>query len=541
MFSRLLGHYLHFFQKFLTALDLFNAASAKEGSAPIAYYQTRKNREGPFDIKEFAKLRDFKAARKHVLNTEFAGVEPTSALERSRVDAWATQYMWQQISKLEGVLENANYNAQQGAMTLDPGGVGGMLYHAILSLQASQKKKAEDFLQEAKIAALQAETTQEKLVAKNKTALAYLYQFAAYNMLGAVGLKFARYAGNRLNQTISFVPFLGLARLNEKKGVPQEMHSAQIIANQAVGFAVALGAYALLKAIADEPDEEKRGFGLSGSWDSLTPERKSQLMSSGKQPYTITIGGRVYKYNNWPMGGIIAAVGSLADLAQYQPEKWNEKTLPGKLASGTLAALLSVGDSASLSQFSEMFGRSVQTRDPLDAAAHTLSKTTAGWAGGFIPRLLKDVDAYFSPEINRYKTPFEFMAREVPVYRRGVGKPLLDIFAEPVAPSRGPLSREFIEQPTEPEYRAIGRLNEHGVFLTPADPQNRLVGKGHNKRHMTDEEGLRYMQLTGKGYRDFVLRYSPKILSMPQDRAKQFVLDKADEIRDRAAKQSIKR
>ncbi len=541
VFSRLLGHYLHFFQKFLTALDMFNAASAKQGSLPIAYYQTRKSQDKPFDVKEFATLKDFKAARQHILNTEFDGKEPTGFLGKGRLDAWANQYMWQQIGKFEGILENANYNAQQGAMTLDPAGVGGMLYHAILSVQASQKKRAEEFMQQAKEASLQAETWQEKLTANNKMALAYLYQFAAYNLTSLIGLKFARYAGNRLNQTISFIPGIGLARLNEKKGVPQEMHSAQIIANQAVGLLLLFTAHAILKAIADEPDEEKRGFGLSGSWDSLPPDKKSQLMSSGKQPYTITLGGHVFKYNNFPMGGVIAAIGSLADLVQYQPDKWNDKTLPGKLGSGFTAAMLSVSDSASLSQFSEMFGRSVQTRDPLDATINTLSKTAAGWAGGFIPRLLKDVDAMFSPAINRYKTPFEFMARELPVYRRSVGTPLLDIFAEPVAPSRAPLSREFITQPTEPEYRLIGDLNEHGVFLTPANPENRLVGKGKNKRHMTDEEGLRYITLSGKGYRDFVLKDAQRILTMPRAKARQYVLDKADAIRDRAAKQSVKR
>jgi len=205
-----------------------------------------------------------------------------------------------------------------------------------------------------------------------------------------------------------------------------------------------------------------------------------------------------------------------------------------------LAALLSVGDSASLSQFSEMFGRSVQTRDPLDAVGNTLSKTAANYAGGFIPRILKDVDAMFSPEINRYKTPFEFMAREVPVYRRGVGKPILDIFAAPVKPARGLTSREFIAQPTEPEYRQIGRLNERGIWLTAANPENRLVGKGNRKRHMTDEEGLRYIQATGHAYRDFVMKYTDRILSMPPERAKAFVLSKADDIRDRAAKLSTR-
>ena len=58
---------------------------------------------------------------------------------------------------------------------------------------------------------------------------------------------------------------------------------------------------------------------------------------------------------------------------------------------------------------------------------------------------------------------------------------------------------------------------------------------------MTDEEGLRYIKATGNAYRDFVLRYTDRILAMPKERARQFVLDKADEIRDKAAKQSIRK
>lgn len=539
--SRLAGGFMTFFKRLLVALDMFNAASAKDGSLALSYYQTRQSQDAPFSLAELSSLRDFKAARNQVLTMEFNGIEPTSLVEKTLLDSWATQYLWQQIAKFEGVVENATYNAQQGAMTLDPSGIGGQLYHAILSTQSRQKELSSKFLKSAQQSMLQADTVESKIVAKSKMALAYLYQFAAYNMLGAVGLKFARYAGNRLNQTISFIPALGAFRLHETEGVPREMHRSQIIANQGVGLLVTFVALALMKEMSDEPDEEKRGWGWEGPWDALTPERKSQRMSAGKQAYTLTIGGKTFKYQNWPMGGVLAAVGSLMDMIQYSPDKWNEKTIPGKVSSAGLAALLSVSDSASLSQFSQMFGRSVQTRDPLDAATNTLAKTAASYAGGFIPRIFKDVDAMFSPEINRYKTPFEFMAREVPIYRSSVGTQMLDIFAAPVAPSRSPTSREFIEQPTEPEYRQIGRLNERGIWLTSANPENRLVGKGSRKRHMTDEEGLRYIKATGKAYRDFVMRYTDRIISMPPERARQFVLDKADEIRDKAAKQAVRK
>ena len=539
--SRLAGGFMTFFKRLLVALDMFNAASAKDGSLALSYYQTRQSQDAPFSLAELSSLRDFKAARNQVLAMEFGNKEPTSLAEKTLLDAWATQYLWQQIAKFEGIVENATYNAQQGAMSLDPSGIGGQLYHAILSTQSRQKELSSKFLKSAQQSMLRADSFEARAVAKSKMALAYFYQFAAYNMLGAVGLKFARYAGNRLNQTISFVPGLGAFRLHETEGVPAEMHRSQIIANQGMGLLVTFVALTLMKEMSDEPDEEKRGWGWEGPWDALTPERKSQRMSAGKQAYTLTIGGKTFKYQNWPMGGVLAAVGSLMDMIQYSPDKWNEKTIPGKVSSAGLAALLSVSDSASLSQFSQMFGRSVQTRDPLDAATNTLAKTAASYAGGFIPRIFKDVDAMFSPEINRYKTPFEFMAREVPIYRSSVGTPMLDIFAAPVAPSRSPTSREFIEQPTEPEYRQIGRLNERGIWLTSANPENRLVGKGSKKRHMTDEEGLRYIKATGKAYRDFVLRYTDRIIAMPKERARQFVLDKADEIRDKAAKQAVRK
>jgi hypothetical protein len=63
-----------------------------------------------------------------------------------------------------------------------------------------------------------------------------------------------------------------------------------------------------------------------------------------------------------------------------------------------------------------------------------------------------------------------------------------------------------------------------------------MVGKGARRRSLTQEEADNYSLETGKGYKQMLLRYGQRALQMPTERARAFLLDKADEVRDRALK-----
>lgn len=532
--ARKAGQFMGFMQKLLTALDMFNGYTAKYAALPLAYYQT----QSVYDPKELDTISNHKLARQQVLTSEFGGNEPTTLEDKARLNAWATDKMWKDIQRLGTLEENANYLAQQANMTLDPTGVGGIFYHTVLGIQAKHKKASADFVQKQKEELLNKDGL-EKEIAKFNLALGYVYQFAAHNFLGALGLKFSRFAGSKINQTLSFIPLIGLTRLAEKTDA-QKMHIVSLAGAQSIGFLLLGQAIWILSQIADEPDDEKRGWDIQGNWNNLTPERKQQLLAAGKREYTIFYKGHRYSYANWPISGMLAAIGSMADLIRYSPDQWNEKSVANRLASGVWAAAASVGDSAALSQLSELLGTSMASRDPIEASMGKFNRVFGNYAGGFVPRILKDVDLMQNPKINTYKTLWERLAKETPIYRRFEGKPLLDIFGNQVAPSRLPWSRELVLQPPEPEYQKLGQWNDNGIWLNAANPQNRMVGKGRHRRPMTEMEADRYVDIVGKGYRDLVLKYGDKVLSMPKERAKAFVSDKADDIRNIAAKKSVK-
>ena len=67
-----------------------------------------------------------------------------------------------------------------------------------------------------------------------------------------------------------------------------------------------------------------------------------------------------------------------------------------------------------------------------------------------------------------------------------------------------------------------------------------MVGKGRNKRKLTQEEADAYSLETGKGYRQMLLRYGSRLEQMPTERARAFLMDKADEVRDRALKKIVR-
>ena len=129
--------------------------------------------------------------------------------------------------------------------------------------------------------------------------------------------------------------------------------------------------------------------------------------------------------------------------------------------------------------------------------------------------------------------------KEIPIYRRYVGGPLLDIFGKQVEVSRTPWSREYLAQPEAREYRLLGQLGSNGLWLTPADPANRRVGRGKRSREMTDAEQKRFVTIVGNNYRDLVLKHGERLTKMPHENAKELMGKLSAAARDRAERAAL--
>jgi len=536
--EKVMGLFMRTVSRLLTALDLFNSGLTKEGSLSIVFRQLDLD---PSKIEMLEKKSDLKAYKDDVITKYFGGNAPKTLNEKALVDSYALAEMMKALDELGSVSENADQMAMQGAMTLDPSGVGGYGYRAVKSLMKTAESGSDKLVERNLRKWDEAEDFSDKSEAFVKLALSYIFQFVAYNAANLVGVRFARFAGNKFNQSLSFLPVLGALRLFEAEFDSdrirgKEAFTDMIKRNQITGVMAAVIGYYVLKAIADEPDDEKRGAFINGGWSNLTPEKKQQKLASGQKEYTLGFGDTVINYGNWPGSGIIAAIGSLSDLIRFSPDQWSEKTVPNKLLSAATSGVFSAMEVPALSQFQELFGSSLSSKDPNEQKLTKFSRVLGNYAGGFMPRILKDLDYLADPNFRKYETLWEKTASHIPVYRRYEGKEYYDILGQQIQRNIYPGSREFMQKPSEPAYKILGALNSRGIWLTPANAEHRMVGRGARRRKLTQEEADNYGLETGKGYKQMLLRYGQRALQMPTERARDFLLEKADDVRDRALK-----
>jgi hypothetical protein len=541
MVRRYVGVYLRFVSRLLTALDAFNVMVTKAGTASLALRMSGMSTD---KIIEAEKMLNLKAYKDQVIRDYFDNKAPKTQAEKALVDSYAEAEMYRAINNLGGKMENADYLASESAMTMHPTGFGGVVYDAITGFFAQRQSNADEYLEKMKKDWI----SHKDLKAVTFLSLAYLRQFAAYNAAGLTGSKFVRYASNKFNQGLSFIPFAGLLRQIEAKDdriKGKDAFRETIYRNQIVSFVMLMVGYSVIKAIQDEPDDEERGNFWNGGWANLTPDQKKQMLAKGQKEYTMgfKFNGRwyVFNYQNWPLNQILSAIGSMSDQVRFSPEKWDEKSALSKGVAGMVSGVKSTLEIPALSGLQDLVGNRLASKDPTERDLDRLSRVASGWVGGFVPRILKDIDFYTQPELRKYEGLWEKTASHIPIYRRYVGEEYYDILGQQIKRNVIPGSREFMMGPTEPEYKILGALNARNIFLTPANAEYRMVGKGRNRRRLTQEEADAYSLETGRGYRDMLLRYGQRALQMPTERARAFLQDKADEVRDRALKRAYRR
>jgi len=540
--EKVMGIWMRSVSRLLSALDNFNTGVTKAGALPIVFRQLNLSGE---DLQRAAEKYNLKLYREKAIQEDFNNKQPTNQHEKALVDSYAKARMMADLQEFGKFSENADFIAQNGAMTLDPTGVGGAIYSGIKYFTGGATTKADKFLADAQREWNQVDGA-DKTAKGLQLAFAYIRQFIAYNSANLAGLRFARFAGNKFNQGLSFIPGIGMFRMYEatvkdSKIEAKEAFTDMILRNQTAGLLFAIIGGMAIKAIMDEPDDEKRGFFWNGGWANLTPDQKQQKLASGQKEYTIGIPGVVaFNYQNWPPSSVFAAIGSLSDLVRHSPEQWNEKSITDRLVSAAASGVFSAGEIPALSGFQTLFGNNLSSKDPNEKRLDRFAKVMAGWGGGFVPRILKDIDFMTDPGLRKYESLWEQTASHIPVYRRYSGKEYYDILGKQIERKVWPGSREFMELETEPEYRTLGKLNSRGIWLTPANAEHRMVGKGRNKRKLTQEEADAYSLETGKGYRQMLLRYGSRLEQMPTERARAFLMDKADEVRDRALKKIVR-
>ena len=529
--AKIVPYYFAGLQRMMTAFDHITSTATTQGTLEhaLAY-----NRELYADARMPSK-EDVAAARAKAV--ELVGGDKTWAQKRL-VSSYTRQNLNEEYNKrFPGLLDEVKDIGRISSFQNDPTGIGGLVYHTLLGVTNKWVSSAAKTRAEGK-----AEGDAQALTDKFMRETNFFFSVNARNMTGT---RFVRFVGNRVNELLSFTPGLGLIRLKEKGMTPTKR--AMLIQNQVVGGMLSLwAAVTLLRMMEDEEDEEKRGVRVEGSWQGLSSDQRNQRRATGASPNTVQIWDGEkwvgFNYTPWPVASILATVGNIADIKRFHPEKWDAKDLLDKLATVVWSGAFSFKDLSAISGFVDLLGFSAYSSDPVDGTIKWLSKFSSNFAGGIVPRMIKDIDMIMDPKSRRPGSPSEYFAKEVPFYRRteAGGEKMFNIFGEQVELNRLPWRRVVTASRPEKEYQILAELNNRGLFLGVANADNRTAGYGASRRELTADEAERYSVETGKRYRQFILDQGERLLEMDEARAKEFISRRTEALRNAALRDAIR-
>ena len=359
------------------------------------------------------------------------------------------------------------------------------------------------------------------------------------------GTNFLRFAANSANEILNFAFPVAFIRYYQSAPGRSEgeyglkfSESRRDLLLAKAAFGTALGIYAGALFLGDDDKEEDRNMDITGSFKSLDPNKRKQLLAEGRQPYSIRFGNTYVSYRQMGFGGVLATIGELRDRQLFSPDKWSQENILEKMADGAAAGMFIIKDSTAISGLTELLGfANAYKYDTDEFIEKSFPRYVSRLAGSLVPNILKEVDAWSDPSI--FKTEagnlgYEYFLQQVPFGRREIGPgPILNVLGEPVKVERYPWSRWAKEREVDPAWSTLGSLASKGVFMpTPAITVK--VNENGTRRELTREEKYQYQQAVGQGYRKFIEQNRDRLLALPPAQASDLIDKNADRIRRNA-------
>jgi hypothetical protein len=359
------------------------------------------------------------------------------------------------------------------------------------------------------------------------------------------GTNFLRFAANSANEILNFALPVALYRWYQSAPGRSEgeyglkfSESRRDLILAKAAFGTALGIFAGALFLGDDDKEEDRNMDITGSFKSLDPNKRKQLLSEGRQPYSIRFGNTYVSYRQMGFGGVLATIGELRDRQLFSPDKWSQENIVDKVLDGAAAGMFIVKDSTAISGLTELLGfANAYKYDTDEFIEKSFPRYVSRLAGSLVPNILKEVDAWSDPSI--FKTEagnlgYEYFLQQVPFGRREIGPgPILNVLGEPVKVERYPWSRWAKEREVDTAWSTLGSLASKGVFM-PVPAITVKVNENGTRRELTREEKYSYQQAVGQGYRKFIEQNRERLLALPPAQASDFIDKNADRIRRNA-------
>jgi len=356
------------------------------------------------------------------------------------------------------------------------------------------------------------------------------------------GTSFVRFASNYANELLNYFAPVALWRWYQSAPGRQDtalglkysearrdlLLSKLVLGTALTGFAAAL-------FLGDDDDEKKRAIDITGSFKSLSPEKRNQLLAEGRQPYSIRVGDTYISYRQLGFGGVLGAIGELRDQQLFSPEKYNKQNAAEKLMDGFVSGALIVKDSSAIAALTEFLGfANAYKYDVSQTIEKATPKYLARLAGSVIPNIMKEADAWIDSSIYRAEPGnlgMEYFLQQVPFARQSIGPgPILNVLGEPVQVERYPYSRWLKFRKEDKAWNALGQLASKGVFM-PTPNITVTVKENGERRRMNREEAYTYQKDVGQRYRTWIERNGDRLLKMKPDDAADVIDKAADRMR----------
>jgi hypothetical protein len=472
------------------------------------------------------------AAEAQALNEVTGGTSPANADERRTVKVRAREI-------LHGLLKpetrtEANFIGDESAYQNDPIGILGGIYQML--------NAGLGFGERLTLAAAQRINGQGPGAGFARGAMA----FAAGALRSATGTKFARFGANFGNHIWSFVPGSYLvSRGGQALGNIERTRSQNdlLLGRNVIGLALGVSTFALL----GNKDDEDDGMHMEGSWSGLTFEEKAQRRSAGFEPLTLwwRDGDKIKRlsYKSWPTAGVFAGVGAYADERRFQPARAAARGWAGHLLHAASAGALQIKDVNAMRGLAEIFGASASSSDPEADFVKRMVRLPVGFAGGFVPTGVKDLDALRDPRSYRAEGVMEELARSVPGLRQTVngGRPSITQLGDPIVFDRKPWSRAFTSAESTEPYRVLGVLLSRGLSLPAANTERYVWHEGAKVqiKSLGREAEYKYAKAVYKGYKEWLSTEGQDLLTQPPEAIARQIRSQSERIKMMAALQAF--
>ena len=509
--------------RLMAAADHINNTATTQGAIAVAralHPELYQGRVG-FTASERAD------ARTQALREVTGGAAPKPGQERATVSARTREI-------LNGTVKPADYAAaseigNMAAYQNDPTGVFGIIYSAMKQGLGSIQRGLGDYAQD---------------VTANRF-YRVISGVMAGSLHGITGTRFMRFGANFGADLTRYIPgsyVLGKAGFYGRD--VSRMQQELLLGKNLVGLMLA----STLAAVFLNSDDEDEGWQIEGDWSTLNPQQAKERMAAGYERLTMwkREGGKVRRvsYKQWPTMGLFAVVGGMLDEKRHKPASWAERGTAGHLLHGVATGYTQVMNVSAVRNLVELFGEPSFSSDKVSGTIDQMIKTGTGFAGGFMPTLIKDAEAWTDPRSFKPEGAAELMLRSMPIARKFVndGRPQLNLLGEEVKLQRAPWSRAYTSVESGEAHRVLGALLARGLSLPM--PSDQVTVIKDNVRVPLETLGRdavwRYEKAVGQGYKDWLSLEGSDLLKLPVQDADARIKARSAAIKARAKTSVVK-